>query len=309
MNRPKNPPPRNHFGVRRGAPVSPTIQPVYHDRLAQQRDGVALRSGDIGLRVVLCESVHVGSGHFVLDTKGKAVKDTMRSLGVPVIPGSSIKGCCRQVYELLTRSQQGSGEPVGMSHRRTIEMHRRKGQALSPAAALFGCLGYEGRASFDDAVPVEKVSLERRTISTAYPPKKRIQGTYKFYGDLPREASQPRRIAAFAIPSGTTLATRLRLRNVSDGEISDLLLSLGVGRFTPRIGGAKYDALGRVSFEVRSYRLCQGLAGSTASSERVEDVNAFLFGLSQESDLASRAAKALEALEAELPPVRLRGSG
>lgn len=295
MNGPRNGrrnPPRNHFSVKRGKPVAATTKPIYHDRLPQQRGGVALRSGDLGLRITVRFPVHVGSGNFVLDTKGKAVKDVARLRGEPVIPGSSIKGCCRQVYELLTGSPQAKEEQHG------------KGSALSPAAALFGCLGYQGRVSFDDAVPIGKVVLERKKISTAYPPKNSPAGSYKFYGDLPREASQRGRIAAFVIPAGTVLETRLRLRNVSDAEINDLLLSLGVGRFSFRIGGAKYDALGMVSFAVFSLRLHQGLIGPRESSESPADVAAFLDRLAKTSDLSSRASKALCKLENELPPPR-----
>ncbi len=298
MNGQRPNPPRNHFGVRRGRSVQANITPVYHDRLPAKGNDAPRRSGDLGLRVRVRLPVHIGSGHFVLGDDGQAVKDVARLRGVPVLPGSSIKGMCRQIYELLTASPQATGREARL---------QRRGHLLTPAAALFGCLGYQGRASFDDAVPVDEVELKRMMISTAYPPKHATKDVYKFYGDLPPAAFQPRRIAAFAIPRGTVLETRLRLRNVTDAEIGDLLLSLGVGRFAPRIGGAKYDALGMVIFEVCSFRLHQGLLGERIESADSVAIVALVERMAQASTLRDAARLTLDQLGDKLPLPRKAG--
>ena len=90
-------PPRNHFSI----PVERVrrdTEPVFHDRLDQQ-----LRTGTIELAVETLRPVHVGSGSFGI-FQDQLVKEVSRQGGRPVIPGSSIKGVCRQTYEVLTSS-------------------------------------------------------------------------------------------------------------------------------------------------------------------------------------------------------------
>ena len=306
-------PPRNHFPIRRGAPARPSALPVAHASLPNRASGASRYSGDLGLRVTVRLPVHIGSGQFILDDKEQAVKDVARLRGVPVLPGSSIKGMCRQVYELLTKSPQAPGKKDRGARfpRERIETFRKPKpkqaiQFLSPAAALFGCLGYQGRVSFDDAIPVTDVTLERKMISTAYPPQHATRDVYKFYGDLPATASQPRRIVAFAIPQGTVLETRLRLRNVTESEIGDVLVCLGVDRFAPRIGGAKYDALGMVIFDVRSVRLHQGLLSTPESFDDTAIVASRVQSWLAASPLRTSAHAELDELAAKLPQPRKR---
>ncbi|HEX9730763.1 MAG TPA: RAMP superfamily CRISPR-associated protein [Thermoanaerobaculia bacterium] len=233
-------PPRNYFAL----PVPRTRQesePVFHDRLDAD-----LGSGVIELDVETLSPVHVGSGTFGI-FQGQLVKELMRRAGEPIVPGSSIKGMCRQVYEVLT----DSASPFR-------EMYRKsRPQPLSAAGALFGALGYQGRIGFDDAVLKADVELIRIELSVAYPPQ-REKGR-RFYGRLPEDARQPRKIPALAIPPGVTLSTALRFRNLERREVGGVLLSLGVASFTPKLGGGKYDDYGWARFCPTRYRLREGM--------------------------------------------------
>lgn len=231
-------PPRNHFSipvehVRRDA------EPIFHDRL----DG-RLLTGTIQLALETLRPVHVGSGSFGV-FGGQLVKEVARQGGRPVIPGSSIKGVCRQTYEVLTSSAAPFDE----------RYNKRRQQPLSAAAALFGALGYQGRVSFDDALLPEDVEPVLIALSVGYPPRQK-KGR-RFYGKMPAGADQPQTIPALALPEGVSLTATLRFRNVRREEVGGVLLSLGVDHFTPRLGGGKYDENGWVRFRVRRYRLRQ----------------------------------------------------
>jgi len=190
-------PPRNYFAL----PVPRTRQesePVFHDRLDAD-----LGSGVIELDVETLSPVHVGSGTFGI-FQGQLVKELMRRAGEPIVPGSSIKGMCRQVYEVLT----DSASPFREMYRKSRQ------QPLSAAGALFGALGYQGRIGFDDAVLKADVELIRIELSVAYPPQRekaaastagslRTRGSPERSRPWPyRRASRSRRPCVFATSSG-----------------------------------------------------------------------------------------------------------
>ncbi len=243
-SRPKNPP-RNRFAIevhRAGR----NAEAVGHHRLEGE-----LRSGALELAIETLAPLHVGSGGFGL-FRDELVKEVMRRGGRPVVPGSSIKGTCRQTYEVLTDSTS----PFD----RGESFNRRRRSLLSPAGALFGALGYEGRVSFSDAALPEGAEPVKIRLSVAYPPRRKTGR--RFYGRLPPGAEQPRRIPALAIPAGVSLTTSLRFRNLDPAELGGVLTSLGVSRFTPRLGGGKYDDFGWVRFRLRRYRLREGFGDS-----------------------------------------------
>lgn len=230
-------PPRNYFGIQpAGAPQMAKRLP--HDQLVAGR-----YTGALELRLEALSDVHVGSGQYARQGSD-LVREPLRRDGMLVIPGSSLKGSCRQVYEVLTNS----GSPF------EDRAPRHDDEATTVAAALFGALGLQGRLSFDDAEPEAAITPKLIHLSAAYLPKRALGR--RFYGPVPPGAQQPPRIPAWAIPAGTRLRTRARFRNASDSEWGGVMRSLGLGDgFVPRLGGGKYDGYGCVRFEVLSVRL------------------------------------------------------
>lgn len=281
----KEPPPRNYFAI------DFEDREIEHEGNFQDHDRFhpALLTGVIELEIEVLAPVHVGSGAYGM-VDGKVVKELARREGAPIIPGSSLKGICRLTHEVLTYSASPFDEKI------------RKTTKPSRSGALFGLLGFASRISFDDAVSVKPVEPIVCELSVPYSPQKNVGR--RFYGRMPAGANQPRTIPALAIPVGTVLRARLRFRNVLRDELGSVLLSLGVDRFTPKIGGAKYDPLGWVRFRPVGYRLRSPLrfAPGPWQKERGEVekfyrslIEAFPLQPRQRKSILERLAKELQA--------------
>lgn len=242
-------PPRNYKAIPVASPPNrdPSLQP--HDRLLER-----LCTGAVRLEIFALTPVFPGSGTFMLDDAAPADRSVVQAPatrdGVAVIPGSSIKGSCRQAHEAIT----ASASPFTRDTR-------------GPSAGLFGSLQRQGRVSFDDAVPVDaegqplpELELQRIRLSGTYSPKNGNRWGRRFYGPQKPDADQPPRLPSLAIPSGTRLHTTLRFRNAQPYELGALFLALGMApesadRFSPKLGGGKYDRFGWVRVTPVAYRL------------------------------------------------------
>lgn len=166
----------------------------------------------------------------------------------PIVPGSSIKGAVRTVFELLT----SSCDPMAKS--------RCKSKLLCPACTVFGSLGYRGRVSFDDAVPITDSSVEVAVAWTPVPHgpnREKTEGDFRLYDLRPwePEAGQPPppgglRPLEREVFSGR-FVTRLRFHNLTRQSLGALMICMGCSteswqRFPLRLGGVKYDGKGAV---------------------------------------------------------------
>lgn len=251
---PRRNPPRNRFVVAPPPAAAPAAPPPSHAALAESSFTGVLR-----LEIETLSPLFTAGGHFVIK-EGMAMKAPLERSGQPVVAGSSIKGACRQLHEVLT----GSGDPFR--------------QGGGPSSVLFGSLGQAARLSFDDAVPASQLPdgapgptgadvqpLKGIRLSTAYPPGKGGTQGRRFYGRIPPGADQPPRLAAMAFRERIFLATLLRFHNVSQEEIGSVLMALGLAPeypFTPRLGAGKFDTFGWTRFHLSAYRRWQGLGRS-----------------------------------------------
>lgn len=165
-----------------------------------------------------------------------------------VLPGSSLKGAVRQVYELLTPSCR-----LDLACRVDADEARPR---ICPACSLFGAGGLAGRAAFGEAVPASDDAAEVLAVPvpTAWPPRKWQPRTVRAY-DLDRAVD--RQGAARPTPEWTwavagSFASRLRLTNASLEELGLLFAALGVGAAGAgiRLGGKRFHGLGAASVTV-----------------------------------------------------------
>lgn len=253
-------------GLSRPAPRRPVKQaPRAHDCWEED-----LLSGTLVLRLETEEGGYVSPGTGRLVLRGQAGAEQVaqaaaRRSGVPVLPGSGIKGAVRTVYELLS----WSCDPFSGAHCTPV--------LVCDACSLFGCAGLSARLSFDDAVPAgdDAVEVELRQVPLAWEPHgEKTGGSFRFYdreramdedpktGDRkPRSEDVTREVYIGAFE------TRMRFENATPEELGRVLLAMGMGTepkhsFALRLGGLKFHGQGAV--RVSPVSAC--LAGLPSSS-------------------------------------------
>ncbi len=167
------------------------------------------------------------------------------SKSLPVLPGSSLKGAVRQVYELLTPSCR-------LVKGRACQVKKEDHQPrICPACSFFGAAGLGARLAFGeaDAAPGAQRPFQVKTPK-AWPPVLGIEGTVRVYDQqeaVDRDGvSSPKLEPTWAVAG--LFRSRLRLVNASNEELGVLFASLGLGAPSPsiRLGGKKYHGLGAV---------------------------------------------------------------
>lgn len=169
----------------------------------------------------------------------------------PVLPGSSLKGAVRQVYELLTPSCV-----LGL-HRKgqlcQVKHHQVHGK-VCPACSLFGALGYAGRLAFGEATPT-KLILKKTQVPNGWTPQEPVDGHVRVY-DLSPDRDQEGQIRE--TPETTravagVFTSKVRVLNASQEELGILLLAVGLNAPSSpglRLGGKKFHGLGAVNPEL-----------------------------------------------------------
>jgi hypothetical protein len=227
-----------HEAIHPASP-EPRQSPVLLDRLTGWT-GVL----EVHLKATREHPLVIGSGLLLLESVPRTrrtdlVADVVRRgpNQVPVLPGSSLKGAVRQVYELLTGSC-GLPEGKGCNPR----------DPVCPACSLFGTLGLAGRVSLGEATPLEG-DYEIRRTPTPWLAQKPVEETTRVY-DQKKAVSLdgPREEIESTLAIWGTFLFGLRLMNASDDELGLLFASLGIGAPSPmlRLGGKKYHGFGAV---------------------------------------------------------------
>jgi len=256
-----------------------------HEQIGWNRLSKAYLTGSILLELEALTLLFTSSGSLEMDVSSKGLaKAPLRRRDVPCVAGSSIKGACRQVVEVLSQSDGPATK------------QEEPEDLVSLARSLFGTLGRRGHFSFDDAMPAGACRLEKAKIRSPYSP--RLKAGRRFYlphNSLPHPSQpKPRTLVINALEKGSRMRTTLRFTEAEREEIGWVLLGLGIGHFAPRLGGGKYDDLGRVSWRVVDVRLRQGFG----KEEVLEDAAA-----------GSTAAEWIELAIAALPPGGKRALG
>ena len=246
---------------------------VPHDRFLPDRWSGVL---EVRWKIDPAHPVVIGAGWFAreITAAGPEVVAEIARSGperMPVLPGSSLKGAVRQVYELLTPScRLERGRACRVSPRQT---HPR----TCPACSLFGAGGLGGRLAFGEARPEDDAWRDQlRVVHTpaAWRPRNAPPGTVRVY-DLSK-ATDPvtggtRKEEERTWSVAGDFRSRLRLVNASDEELGLLFASLGIGdeHARLRVGGKKYHGLGLVDVELVAARESHPERSEKAGAEAV----------------------------------------
>lgn len=273
----------DYHGIHRPGGGTPHVALQDHDRWAG-----SLLTGRLELtyRTSEDQAVSPGTGNLVRteDSRGQKVvaAEVARRSGVPVLPGSGIKGAVRTTYELLSNSC----DPMDGDSRckkPTKQKGKKTKDKRCEACRLFGGMDYQGRLSFGDAVPAsaEEVTVRVEWVPIPFTPsREKTDGDFRFYELSPhssRGGIESKEMAREMVEG--TFHGELHFTNLSCEEMGRLLVCLGLGgerapRFLLRLGGARYDGWGGV--EVGVGRLLLATSALRRETYGAEELDAML---------------------------------
>lgn len=176
-----------------------------------------------------------------------------------IIPGSSLKGAFRHLYEIVTpscmaqshRMQSPPNDLRPCYYRADTRMGARDIE-ICPACRVFGAQGYMGQVYFHTAHAVADTRTRILFAPQRWEPKvSSSERTRKLYThDISSaELVEPLEV----LPVDTILSLRMDFRNLTPDELGILLLVMGQGQPTiyPKLGGAKAHGFGGVELEIQ----------------------------------------------------------
>jgi len=172
--------------------------------------------------------LHVSSGKKKLVKRGNRfgilLQHYRNSNGVPVIPGSSLKGAVSKNFLALCGSAEITANLFGAT------------KDMAVISKLF----------FSDLIPESDVKMRELEVLRQWKPQRKRRGHVKFY--IGRAPKTKKYGLMECIPSGTILKGRINGYNLNDLELGGLLASLGYGinGAVFKIGYAKPQGFGQL---------------------------------------------------------------
>ncbi|HYU30774.1 MAG TPA: RAMP superfamily CRISPR-associated protein [Thermoanaerobaculia bacterium] len=219
--------------------------------------------------------VSPGTGRLALTEEGATAvvaQQAARAAGIPVLPGSGIKGAVRTNYEILSLSC----DPFARADRSHRDEEHCSRWSCCEACTLFGVPGWSGRVSFGEATPVsaEAVEIRIEEVPTPWlPHADKTRGDFRIYDlaeavylDEDTRSWQKRDKDLTRETYRGTFEGRMTFWNATTEELGRLLLAMGLGaddetRFHLRLGGVKYDGKGAVTVTPQSLRMSRSTGG------------------------------------------------
>jgi CRISPR/Cas system CSM-associated protein Csm3 (group 7 of RAMP superfamily) len=238
--------------------------PIGHDAIRAN-----LLTGRIELELEALSPVHVASGLMMLTDEARRplVRELVRVAGVPVVPGSSLKGCVRAAVEAISRSCIRATRARELP--RELEGCRNK-ENLCVACRIFGAQDFQGLVRFSDmtlvgdpgqSVMVAEVPqfFQPRTRELTYlqnTPRGRFVRGRKFYMHGARQASGDGPIEVCEV--GSHFGGRIDFSNLDRAQLGLLLTALGqdpAHPFALKLGGAKPACYGSAQVHIAAIAL------------------------------------------------------
>lgn len=212
-------------------------------------------SGRINLNIHTLSPLYIGSGYE--DSKdGMLYKTFLRYRGVPVIPGSTVKGVVRTISEAVSYScidVAKNGEKLPFENKKKCDCI---------ACKTFGRMGYKGRISFSDFI-LEKGDIEIIKVAKLMSPQIKKGSMYykgdkyrgiKFYRHGDYNALEAGEIPLETVLEKSVFKGQIIFHDVHEKQIELICYSLGLDEsFYPMIGGNKPGYFGSCRFEIDTY--------------------------------------------------------
>lgn len=277
-----------------------TAPPAGHHRYA-----LDLLTGVMTGEIVVLTPLHIASGGIELTERAAPqfarrsplIKAFVRSGGVRVVPGSTLKGAVRSIVEAITPSTVGKvgrstridkylEEPRGIKKDRPPEANK-----LSPADRLFGVMDYLGQVHFADAPQIgDQVELVEHPSLFAPRARGQARGRKFYMHGRPAQGNVPTE----SVPKTGRFVWRCDFSNLSEAELGVLLIALGQGDppLHLKIGGGKPACYGSIGIELKDLRLRSDIVADYTSwegSETAGDPSRYVQAAMDSPDLLLRA--------------------
>jgi len=245
-------------------PKKPIVRkrPAGHDKYLKQN-----YHGRLFLKLTVRTPLHVSTGVVAMgkdvEKRGIRLIKTMETRDTQklIIPGSSLKGSIRSVFEAITNSTLGVvGRDKNIVPRERLSS--RDNKKLCPAERVFGAMDWQGLASFNDA-KCEKQQFAVGFMPSLYRPRPERKAYYrgklvagrKFYYNFSRavDKGQNRGIPVQQAGTEYIFTTQIQYKNLTEAELGTLLVILGQdtkNAITLKIGGGKPIGMGTVTSEI-----------------------------------------------------------
>jgi CRISPR/Cas system CSM-associated protein Csm3 (group 7 of RAMP superfamily) len=258
-----------------------------------------LLTGNIALRLKAETEVFVSSG--IIAMSQDVAHQTTRDIplvktaiwkdNLLVIPGSSLKGVVRSIYEAITLSclckvtkrykgQNKKNIEINIAdgfQECKIDIKKQEKQEVCPACRIFGAMGWIGLIRFTDAV-CEQEGCKTDFVPSLREPNKKLSKYYDkdqdkkvnkrkfYYLEKQSESQEKRGIDVQQAKSGHTFQAELHFMNLCLAELGTLFIVLGQDKNHPislKVGGGKSVGRGAMTVEVTQVEKVTG--GNTLS--------------------------------------------
>lgn len=220
--------------------------------------------GAIELKLQVKTAVHVSTGIVALGTDvgqpepliKTMVRGTKQEL---MIPGSSLKGVVRSVYEAITNSTLGVVAKDDKQFIPPAYLPCGNNTQLCPASRVFGAMDWQGLVQFDDAHCDRTESVTGFMISPYGPNKQaylrhgKAYGRKFYYHAIKAINDGNRGIATQQAGTNSWFNARIRFKNLTQAELGALFIALGQDTqfpFALKVGGGKPRGMGTMTVEV-----------------------------------------------------------
>ena len=233
-------------------------------------------TGQISLKLTVKTPTFIASGLVAMGSDLSQMTKNIPLIKVAInqenkllIPGSSLKGVVRSVYEAITKScickTKARNEQIPHQYNECKEPKN-----LCPACRVFGAMGWQGLLNFNDCIADEikpSVGLmpslySPRSYTPIYKNKGKVAGRKFYYHTIKAVDKGKQGIPVQQAKAELTFITKLGFRNLKIEELGALLIVLGQDKynsFALKIGGGKPIGMGTMTVEITEINCPQKL--------------------------------------------------
>lgn len=212
--------------------------------------------GKISIKVKAITPVHISSGSYGIKDNKNIYKEFVKVNNEPIIPGTSFKGCIRNIAESISYSCLSTGRSI---KKYKIPNKKRENCGGCIICNMFGAPGFKSRIQFPDLKPVE-YKTDIIGIPKSYSPRPNTKGYldnsgmykgYKFYKHGINGIQPTGNVPCEFVLAGSEFEGDIIFQNLSREQVQLLCFSMGLSEdINPKIGYGKSYFYG--SIEVTS---------------------------------------------------------